>query len=119
VSGTVPRTRTLVWDVQKLDEPVLAREFIGTTGASDHNLYVRGNYMFQSNYVSGLRVIDISDRANPREVGFFDTVPTGENVPGFAGSWSNYPYFPSGTIVVTSMREGLFVVKHRPEQATP
>jgi choice-of-anchor B domain-containing protein len=116
LGGLVPRTRTLVWDVSNLEEPVLAKEFLGATSATDHNLYVRGHYMYQSNYVSGLRVIDISDPTNPRETGSFDTVPFGENVPGFAGSWSNYPYFKSGTIVVTSMREGLFIVKHRPEQ---
>ena len=45
----------------------------------------------------------ISDRENPVEVGYFDTVPLGEDVPGFAGSWSNYPFFESGTIVVTSI----------------
>jgi hypothetical protein len=31
----------------------------------------------------------------------------------FDGSWSNYPYFKSGTIVVTSGSEGLFVLKKR------
>jgi choice-of-anchor B domain-containing protein len=116
LGGLVPRTRTLVWDVSNLEEPVLVKEFLGTTSATDHNLYVRGKYMYQSNYVSGLRVIDISDPANPRETASFDTVPYGENVPGFAGSWSNYPFFKSGTIVVTSMREGLFIVKHRPQE---
>ena len=60
---------------------------------SAHNLYVRGQFMYQSNYVSGLRILDIS------------------NSPGFAGSWSNYPFFESGVIVFTSMREGLFVVR--------
>jgi hypothetical protein len=64
--------------------------------------------------VSGLRVIDVQDPANPVEVGFFDTVPFGDNQPGFAGSWSNYPYFKSGVVVVTSGREGLFIVKKRP-----
>ena len=116
LAGNAPRTRTLVWDVSSLDEPVLAREFLGTTAASDHNLYVKGNHVFESNYVSGLRILDISDPRNPREVGYFDTVPLGENVPGFAGSWSNYPYFKSGTIVVTSMMEGLFILRHRPTQ---
>ncbi len=116
LGGLVPRTRTLVWDVSNLEEPVLAKEFLGATSATDHNLYVRGKYMYQSNYVSGLRVIDISDPVNPRETASFDTVPFGENVPGFAGSWSNYPFFKSGTIVLTSMREGLFIVKHRPEE---
>jgi len=35
----------------------------------------------------------------------------GDNSPGYAGSWSNYPFFESGVIVFTSMREGLFVVR--------
>ena len=119
VAGLVPRTRTLVWDVKKLDEPVMVTEFLGTNAASDHNQYVRGHYLFQSNYASGLRVLDIADPTHPREVGYFDTVMAGENVPGFVGSWSNYPYFPSGTIIVSSIREGLFVVRFRPDVATP
>jgi choice-of-anchor B domain-containing protein len=119
LAGSVPRTRTLVWDVTDLEDPVLYTEYLGTTSASDHNLYVRGRYMYQSNYVSGLRVIDVADPKNPVEVGFFDTVPYGENVPGFAGSWSNYPFFKSGTIIVTSMREGLFVLRHRQMQLVP
>ena len=81
-------------------------------------MYVRGNYMYQSNYVSGLRILDVSDPANPKEVGYFDTVPIGEDSPGFAGSWSNYPYFESGTIIVTSGREGVFLLK-RKEQPVP
>ena len=27
------------------------------------------------------------------------------------GSWSNFPYFESGIIVVTSMNEGVFIVQ--------
>jgi choice-of-anchor B domain-containing protein len=119
IAGTTPKTRTLVWDVRVLEEPVLLTEFLGTTSSSDHNLYVRGNYMYQSNYVSGLRIIDIADPAHPKEVGYFDTVPMGGNTPGFAGSWSNYPFFKSGTILVSSMREGLFVLRHRPANLVP
>ena len=106
------RTRTLVFDIKDLDDPVLATEFFGTTAASDHNLYIKGNLMYQSNYVAGLRVIDISDPENPKEVGYFDTA-RGENVAGFAGTWSNYPFFASGTVVVTSGREGLFLVRKK------
>ena len=98
IAGTVPKTRTIVWDVSKLDEPVLVKEFLGTTSATDHNLYVKGNYMYQSNYVAGCASSTSPTRQAPKETGYFDTVPVGENVPGFAGSWSNYPYFKSGTI---------------------
>jgi choice-of-anchor B domain-containing protein len=118
MNGSYDRTRTMVWDVSDLDDPILVKEFMGTTGAIDHNLYIKGNKMYQSNYVAGMRVIDISDPENPRETGYFDTVPYGDNSPGFNGSWSNYPYFASGTIVVTSGREGVFFLKNK-EQPVP
>ena len=104
--GLVEGTRTLVWDVRDLDEPLLVHEYIAETTTTDHNLYIKGNLMYQSNYGSGLRILDISDRANPVEVGFLDTTPFGGG-----GSWSNYPYFNNGAIAVTSMGEGLFIVR--------
>jgi choice-of-anchor B domain-containing protein len=111
MQGLVERTRTLVWDLADLDDPVLVKEHLGTQPSIDHNLYIKDELMYQSNYMSGLRILDISDRENPVEVAFFDTVPYGDNSPSFGGSWSNYPYFASGTIVVTSGSEGLFVLK--------
>ena len=119
LSGGTTGTRTLVWDVADLDDPVLVREFVQDNAASDHNLYVRGDLMYQSNYVSGLRIFDISDPENPVPAGFFDTVPGSPDAPGFAGSWSNYPFFPSGNIIVSSMREGLFVLKKRETALVP
>ncbi len=113
LQGKVEFTRTLIWDVTDLDDPVLLKEHFGTQRSTDHNLYIRGNLMYQSNYVSGLRVLDISDVENPVEVGYFDTVPYGDNSAGFGGSWSNYPFFASGVVVVTSGQEGLFILKKR------
>jgi choice-of-anchor B domain-containing protein len=113
VNGSVEGTRTLVWDVTDLDDPLLAREHIGTQRSVDHNLYVKGDRMYQSNYNSGLRVLDISDPENPVEVGWFDTHPQGGNDPSMSGSWSNYPYFESGTIVVTDIENGLFILRER------
>jgi choice-of-anchor B domain-containing protein len=115
LSGNVPFTRTIIWDVTDLDDPQLAKEYMWGVTSTDHNLYIRGNLMYQSNYQSGLRIHDISDPENPVEVGFFDTMPVGENRTGFAGSWSNYPYFESGTIAVSSIGEGLFLLKKRDE----
>ena len=118
VGGAVSRTRTLVWDIQQLDDPVLVKEHFGTTSASDHNLYVVGDLMYQANYTSGLRILDISDPESPVEVGFFDTVPFGDDQPGFAGAWSVYPYFGSGVIIVSSIKEGLFVLRKRPPRVS-
>ena len=105
--GLVEGTRTLVWDVTDLDDPILVTEYIAETTATDHNLYIVGDLMYQSNYSAGFRVLDISDPENPVEIGFFDTSP----YQGGA-SWSNYPYFESGTIAVTGTGDGLFLLRN-------
>jgi choice-of-anchor B domain-containing protein len=110
-------TRTLVWDLTDLDDPILLKQHVGETKAIDHNLYVKGNRIYESNYTSGLRILDISDPTNPREVGYFDTYPA-DDATSFNGTWSNYPYFKSGTIIVTGIGEGLFLVRDR-TQAVP
>jgi len=112
LQGIAARTRTLIWDIEDLDDPILVREHLGVTTSTDHNLYVVGDLMYQSNYTSGLRILSVSDPVNPVEVGFFDTMPETDE-PGFDGSWSNYPFFSSGVIVLTSRDEGLFVVRRR------
>ncbi len=112
VGGTVSRTRTLVWDIEDLDDPILVKQHLGVTTSTDHNLYIHDQLMYQSNYASGLRILDVSDPPNPVEVGFFDSVPS-TDAPGFEGSWSNYPFFESGVIVFTSRNEGLFVVRRQ------
>ena len=113
-----PGTRTLIWDVTDLDDPVLAREHFGEVLSTDHNLYIRGNLMYQSNYVSGLRILNIADPINPVEVGYIDTVPDNDSV-AMSGSWSNYPFFESGTIAVASREEGLFLVRYAPRELLP
>ena len=107
--GLVENTRTLVWDLSDLDDPILLDEYFATTTETDHNLYIIGNLMYQSNYGAGLRIVDISDPENLREVGYFDTDPD----LGCCGSWSNYPYFRSGAVGVTGGRGGFFMVKKR------
>lgn len=102
-------TKTIVWDLEDLDDPVVLKEYIAPTPVIDHNMYYKDGLLFQSNYTAGLRILDVSDPANPVEVSFFDTVPSVNNV-SFDGSWSNYPYFESGVIAVSSGSEGLFLV---------
>lgn len=107
-SGT--NTRTIIWDLTDLDDPFIASEYFGETTAIDHNLYVRGNLLYETNYTAGLRIIDVTDRENPQEVAFFDTYPS-NNAATFNGTWSNYPYFASGNIIVSSIEAGLFIVR--------
>ncbi len=113
--GTVSQTRTIIWDLEDLDDPQVLAEFLNDNASSDHNLYIKDNLMYQSNYVSGLQVFDISDAANPQRVGYFDTFPFTDDAAGFSGTWSNYPYFKSGVVIMTSGTEGLFVLETTPE----
>jgi len=105
-------TRTLIWDVQDLDNPFYIGDFSSSIAATDHNMYVKGNYVYQANYRGGLRVLDLTDVANANlsEVGYFDTYPENNNN-GYNGAWSNYPYFPSGNIIISTIDRGLFIVK--------
>ncbi len=104
-------TRTLVWDVSDLDDPILVKQYIGPTGATDHNNYVVGNRLFASNYQFGIRVLDVATPSDPSQLGYFDTAPGYANSSGYGGSWSNYPFFASGIVVVTSREEGLFILR--------
>lgn len=113
LDGSVAGTRTLIWDVSDLDDPILVSQFVGPTAATDHNHYISGDVMYASNYQYGIRMVDVSNPLAPTQVGFFDTAPTLPNTPGFGGSWSNYPFFPSGNIVVSSQDEGLYVLRRQ------
>ena len=108
------RTRTWIWDVSDLDAPALVNFYDGPTSSIDHNLYVRGNLVYESNYRSGLRVLDASDVAlgGLREVGFFDIYPSDDN-PAFNGAWTSYPFFASGSVIINGIEQGLFVVRPR------
>ena len=116
VRGNVETTRTLVWDLTDLEDPILVNEFMGSMPASAHNLYIKDDMVYQANYRYGLHVLDISDPENPVEVGYFDTAPTMEG-PGFSGAWSTYPFFESGTVMITSLREGVFFLRSKKKES--
>lgn len=103
-------TRTIVFDFSDLDNPVYHSQYAGGSAAIDHNLYVKGDLVYEANYTSGLRVLDISDINNITEVGYFDTYPENNNT-NFNGAWSVYPYFDSGNIIISDINRGLFVVR--------
>ncbi|NNF12033.1 MAG: choice-of-anchor B family protein [Gemmatimonadetes bacterium] len=112
IVGTTDRTRTLIYDVSELDDPILVATHLGPDAATDHNLYIAGNRAYLANYQAGFRVLDITDPESPQEIGWFDTTPYGENPPGFGGgAWTAWPFFDSGMVVVSSINEGLFIVR--------
>ncbi|MFK8029668.1 MAG: choice-of-anchor B family protein [Gammaproteobacteria bacterium] len=105
-------TKTRVFDVSDPSAPFLVGEHLSTSPAVDHNLYVKGDFTYQANYRAGLRILKTEDAANAvlTEQAYFDIYPNDDNA-NFNGAWSVYPYFSSGTVIVSGIGSGLFVLK--------
>jgi choice-of-anchor B domain-containing protein len=105
-------TRTLIFDLNDLDNPSLSFEYIGTNTSIDHNGYIVAGSYYLASYRAGIREIDISNIENQSmaEIGYFDTYPENDNA-AFDGVWNVYPFFSSGHIVISDIQKGLFVVK--------
>ncbi|MCE9594195.1 MAG: choice-of-anchor B family protein [Planctomycetes bacterium] len=101
-------TSTIVFDIQDLSNPVYLGRFSNGNQAISHNVYVKGNLLFEANYTSGLRVFDVTQPLTPTEIAWFDTEPANDQ-PTFNSLWNIYPYFKSGTIIGSDIEKGLFV----------
>jgi choice-of-anchor B domain-containing protein len=109
--GSNKHTRTLTWDVSDLHSPKLVGTFYSTETVVDHNLYTLGNRAYLSNYCGGLRIYDTTNPTALKEAAYFDVAPDCSTT-SFLGTWSNYPYFPSGNILVSSIDRGMFILKY-------
>lgn len=107
-------TRTYIFDVRDLDNPDITGTHTAETTSIDHNLYIKGNYVYQANYTAGLRILSLENVAEGelKEVAWIDTHPE-DDVREYDGAWSNYPYFDSGLVVVSDMSRGLFILLPR------
>ncbi|KAI1955807.1 hypothetical protein LOZ58_006618 [Ophidiomyces ophidiicola] len=114
-------TTTYIFDIKSLAKPKNTGTYQSPVKAIDHNQYVLDGLTYQSNYGSGLRIVDISSvRKDPtgkwfKETGYFDCHPEDDAQGGavaFTGTWSNYPYFSSGFILLNSIERGIYSLKY-------
>lgn len=126
------QTVTFVVNIIDMKNPVFEYTVIHEEEAIDHNLYFWGpihengwggnppvenpplpQYAYLSNYVAGIKVLDMSGIASEevKVAGFFDVSPDIQGIQ-FEGAWSNYMH-PSGVLVVSSIERGLFVLSPR------
>jgi choice-of-anchor B domain-containing protein len=105
-------TRTIVMDVSDLDSPEYVGSHLAETAVTDHNLYIKGEYMYQANYSVGMRILHIDDLANAQltEVAWFDTFPATDGLADL-GAWNVYPFFDNGTLLVSDFTTGLFMLR--------
>jgi choice-of-anchor B domain-containing protein len=114
------RTATYIADISDLNNPFFTGVYKNAVKSSDHNQYIIDGISYQSNYRSGLRVLDVSSIAEDptgagfKEIAYFDVHPEDDaegGKVGFAGAWSVYPYFKSGNILVNSIERGVFSIR--------
>lgn len=107
-------TKTYIWDFKDLQNPVNFSVYTHNTKAIDHNMYVRGNYVYQANYSAGLRILSLKDidKGKLSEIGFLDTMPEKDDAE-FEGVWSVFPYYKSGAVAVAGIDGVLYLT--RPE----
>ncbi len=118
-AGNPHNTRTYMWDAEDLDNPTFIGTYEGPTGSIDHNMYFKGKYLHQANYVAGYRVLDASGIGEGllTQVAFFDTHPPDADIAAFGGVWSGYFHFESGAVALSQLNHGeLFILQpHLPD----
>ena len=93
-----------IYDIKELDR----WQSFPTTNTIPHNTFVKGNFVVNSYYTSGVVILDATNPANLVEVGFYDTSLFSGS--GYNGCWGVYPYLPSGRILATDRQQGLFIL---------
>jgi choice-of-anchor B domain-containing protein len=81
-----------------------------------HNAYYFNDYLYISYYGDGLVIVDVTRPDHPVLVASYDTYP-GESR-GLFGCWGVYPWFPSGILVASDIKNGLFVFEADPKRAS-
>ena len=71
-------------------------EWTAYTGASIHNVVVKGDSAYIAYYTEGLQVVDIGNPRSPQLAGYYDTYPGGRGL--FDGNWGVYPFARNGNI---------------------
>ena len=93
----------------KLLDKIRSNTSAKTPGSIVHNTHILNDFAINSYYKDGITIVDCHKPDNLVEVASFDTYPQGSG-DGFEGAWGVYPYLPSGTIVVSNIDEGLYVL---------
>ena len=75
-----------------------------------HNMMMRDGLVFVSYYHDGLQVFDVSTPDDPKRIAWFDTFVESSHA-GYAGAWGVHAALPSGRILISDIKNGLFVLE--------
>jgi len=105
------KTKTVTLDISNLDAPSVSNIYSASYGAQDSNVFVARNLVYQASFRAGLRILEEKPGGDLREIAYFDTYQS-NNDAGREGALGVYPFFQSGTLIISSVEEGLFIVRH-------
>ena len=113
-------TRIFIWDFRQVMTPTLLFTYDGPTPASDHNVWVSGDYAYVGNFRAGVRILDLRPVLNENlasspvtQAAFFDVYPDDDNTGHTGGVWAAYPFFESGVLAVDDKEAGLYLLRPR------
>ena len=111
-------TRIFIWDFTQVMTPTLMGVYKGPTAASDHNIWVDGNFAYVGNFRAGIRILDLRaiDQGQLHEAAYFDIYPEDDNTGHSDGVWAAYVYFGQGLIALSDQKRGLFLLQARLDQ---
>ncbi len=95
------------WDISNYASITELGSYASGSGTSVHNIFSIGDNVYSSYYTEGLRIANFTDPTSPVEVGSYDTFP-GSGL--FDGAWGCYPFLPSGTIIISDVATGLYLL---------
>ena len=95
-----------VLDVTDLANPVIVSRFATRPGISIHNVQVVDGIAY---YLDGLRVVDLRDPDNPREVGHYDTVPEEQERGITQGAWG--VRVMDGVVYISDIETGTYAFR--------
>jgi hypothetical protein len=132
-----------VYNISNVASPQLVKTIkagdLGINGICPHNPVVKGNRLYVAWYQAGTQVFDISNPADPKRIGQFDTYAPqfneaaaraemenlrleeedivcggdsfGNTIPnGFAGNWTAYPVLGDDRVVLSDLSTGLWIL---------
>jgi len=102
--------RVKVLDVSDLSDIKVSSLF--TTGFYEntlpHNVIVKNGIAYISYYNDGLQIFDVRNITLPKRLGYYDTYD-GSNAGLYRGMWGVYPNLPSGRILCSDRKNGLYL----------
>ncbi len=83
-----------------------------------HNIVLSNEFAYVAYYNEGIRIYDMHELP-PKEIAHYDTHPQEEGVFTMRGAWGIHSQLPSGRIIVSDRKNGLFLFDFKEEVFLP